>query len=539
MSQEARRTTMRRREVLLTTAALMGASALPAAAATPKSALVIADAIDDLISMDPAESFEFSGQDLLNNTYQQLFEFDPANINAGFKPGVIEKYEIADDGKSYTFEVRKGLKFHSGNPVTASDVVFSLTRAVKLALTPSFILSQFGPSPDNADEMIQKTGDYTLTMKVDQPYAPSFILNCLTAEIASVIDEKLAMEHAVQGDFGHAWVKTHDAGSGPYRLVSWKPNESYVLEAVPGSGIWPAKLKRIIVRHIPEAATQQLLLEKGDVDIARKLLPSNIQAVEKNPLIKVEADLKGRIYYFSLNQKNEILSNPKVIEAMKWLVDYEGMASSILKGQFVVHQTFEPKTFLGVLDKNPYKLDVAKGKQLLAEAGYPDGFKITMDARNVAPDVDMATAIQGTFAQGGIKLEVLPGDGKQTLTKYRARNHDIYVGAWGPDYPDPNTNASTFTSNPDNRDEAKLTGKLAWRNAWDIPELTKETAAATLERDQDKRVKMYEGLQQTMLDRGPFVIMFQEIVQSAMRKDVEGFHTGGPVTDVSYWTVTK
>ncbi len=218
---------MKRREVLLTTAALVGASALPAYAATPKDVLVIADAIDDLISMDPAELFEFSGQDLLNNTYQQLFEFDPAHVDSGFKPGVIEKYEIADDGKTYTFEVRKGLKFHSGNPVTASDVVFSLVRAVKLNLTPSFILSQFGPSADNADQMIQKTGDYTLTMKVDQPYAPSFILNCLTAAIASVVDEKLAMAHEENGDFGHAWVKTNDAGSGPYRLVSWKPNESY------------------------------------------------------------------------------------------------------------------------------------------------------------------------------------------------------------------------------------------------------------------------------------------------------------------------
>ncbi len=530
---------MKRREVLLTTAALVGASALPAAAATPKDVLVIADAIDDMTSVDPAESFEFSGQDLLNNTYQQLFEFDPAHVDSGFKPGVIEKYEIADDGMTYTFEVRKGQKFHSGNPVTASDVVFSLKRAVKLNLTPSFILTQFGPSADNVDQMIEKTGDYTLTMKVDKPYAPTFILNCLTATISSVVDEKEAMAHEENGDFGHAWLKTHDAGSGPYRLVSWKPNESYMLEAVPGSGIVPAKIKRVVVRHIPEAATEQLLLEKGDIDIARKLLPSNIEAVEKNPKLKVETDLKGRIYYFSLNQKNKILSNPKVIEAMKWLVDYDGMVSSILKGQFVVHQTFEPKTFLGVLDKNPYKLDVAKAKQLLAEAGYPDGFSITMDARNVPPDIDMATAVQGTFAQAGIKLEVLPGDGKQTLTKYRARNHDIYIGAWGPDYPDPNTNASTFTSNPDNRDEAKLTGKLAWRNAWDIPELTKETEAATLERDEGKRAKMYEDLQQAMLDRGPFVIMFQQTLQSAMRKEVEGFYTGGPVTDAIFWTVTK
>ena len=83
----------------------------------------------------------------------------------------------------------------------------------------------------------------------------------------------------------------------------------------------------------------------------------------------------------------------------------------------------------------------------------------------------IAESIQQTLAQAGIKMEIIPGDGKQTLTKYRARNHDIYIGQWGQDYFDPNSNAETFTVNPDNSDEGK-TKTLAWRNAWDVPELT-------------------------------------------------------------------
>ncbi|TIQ16391.1 ABC transporter substrate-binding protein, partial [Mesorhizobium sp.] len=81
----------------------------------------------------------------------------------------------------------------------------------------------------------------------------------------------------------------------------------------------------------------------------------------------------------------------------------------------------------------------------------------------------MAESFQQTLGQAGIKLEIIPGDGKQTLTKYRARNHDIYIGQWGQDYFDPNSNAQTFASNPDNSDEGKVK-TLAWRNAWDIPE---------------------------------------------------------------------
>jgi peptide/nickel transport system substrate-binding protein len=192
---------------------------------------------------------------------------------------------------------------------------------------------------------------------------------------------------------------------------------------------------------------------------------------------------KGAIYYLGLNQKNEHLAKPEVRKALKYLVDYRGIADTILAGSATVHQAFLPEGFLGAIEDEPYSLDVERARALLAEAGLPDGFQVTMDTINNSPVIDIAQAIQATFAEAGVQLEILPADDKQTLTKYRARNHDIYIGRWGPDYQDPHTNADTFASNPDNRDEAKLTGKLAWRNAWAIPEMSAKTAAAVLERD--------------------------------------------------------
>ena len=105
-----------------------------------------------------------------------------------------------------------------------------------------------------------------------------------------------------------------------------------------------------------------------------------------------------------------------------------------------------------------------------------------MDVRSVNPITDIAQAIQSSWAQAGIKLELIPGDGKQTLTKYRARTHDIYIGQWGPDYLDPHTNAETFAINENNGEDAK-SKTLAWRNAWDIPDMTKVTQANVLETD--------------------------------------------------------
>ena len=521
-------------------AALIAAGAIGpvAQAGTPADTLVIADKIDDLITLDPAQSFEFSGAEYNLNVYDKLLAFDPKNLGP-LVPGLAASWSLADDGVTYTFKMRKGIRFHSGNPVTAKDAAFSLRRAIKLKKTPSFILTQFGFTPENVDKMIRATDDETLVMVTDRPYAPSFVYNCLTATIGSIVDSKLVMEHEKDGDLGNLWLKTHDAGTGAYKLRIWKPNELYALDAAGDYFRGKVAMKHVFVRHIDESSSQRLLLEKGDVDIARKLTPDDIAAIASNKDLKVENDLKGRIMYFSLNQKNKILANPKVRLAMKYLVDYEGMTKSFLRGQYVVHQAFEPLTYLGELKDNPYHLDVAKAKGLLKEAGYPDGFSVKIYVRNAQDRLEIAQSLQNTFGQAGIKAELVVGTGKQTLTVYRARKHDIYMGAWGPDYPDPNTNADTFASNPDNRDEAKLTGKLAWRNAWDIPELTKQTKAAVIERDTAKRAQMYVDIQRKVQKDGPFAIMFQKIIQSAMRKNVNGFVTGGAISNAHYWTVTK
>jgi peptide/nickel transport system substrate-binding protein len=155
-----------------------------------------------------------------------------------------------------------------------------------------------------------------------------------------------------------------------------------------------------------------------------------------------------------------------------------------------------------------------------------------MDVRTVQPIQGIAEAFQQTAKRAGIEVEILPGDGKQTLTKYRARTHDMYIGPWGADYWDPHTNADTFARNPDNKDDAK-SKPLAWRNAWDIPDLTKKADAAVLERDPAKRKAMYEELQAEFRKTSPFVIMFQQSEVAAYRSNVDGLKLG-PTFDTNY-----
>jgi peptide/nickel transport system substrate-binding protein len=512
------------------------AGAPTADAETPPGVLVQAYQIDDMISLDPAEVFEFTAAEWAANVYDRLVTY-PVDDVENLQGHVAESWTISDDGKTFTFKIRPGITFHSGNPLTAEDAVWSLQRVIKLDKTPAFILSQFGFTPDNVDQKIQVVDDMTFSAELDQPYAPTFFLYCLTATVGSVVDKKLALEHEQDGDLGYGWLKTNAAASGPFKHVSWKPNESVVLEKNPDYWKGEVGFDRVITRHIAEPATQMLLLQKGDVDIARNLEADQIETLRDNPDITIQEVPKGAVFYLGLNQKNEHLAKPEVRQALKYLIPYQDMVDTIVKGSMVVHQTFLPEGFLGALDKNPFSFDVEKAKELLEQAGLGDGFEITMDVTNTSPTLEMGQIIQSAWAQAGIDLEIIPGDNKQTLTKYRARNHDIYIGRWGPDYQDPHTNADTFASNPDN--EGEHTGKLAWRNSWAIPELTEKTNAAVLERDADQRAAMYQELQQTLLDEGPFVIMFQDIEVIAERNEVEGMIWGPSFDDNKYWQGTK
>ena len=509
---------------------------VPAWAETPADTVVQAWTIDDMISLDPAEVFEFSASEIIGNSYEPLIGYDLKDVSKIFGI-VVEDWKLSDDGKTMSFNVRKGKKFASGNPLTARDVVFSLTRAVKLDKSPAFILGQFGLTKDNVDAMVKQTGDFSFSFTMDKAYAPTFLLYCLTATVSSVVDMDLTMSNAADGDLGYNWLKTNYAGSGAFTIREWRANESVVMERNDNyDGPKPA-MARAIYRHIPEAATQRLLLEKGDIDVARDLLPEEIAALSKNPDVQIQSGVKGTIFYLALNQKNQYLAKPEVREAMKWLVDYKAITDTIVKGKMEVHQTFLPKGFLGELDSNPYSLNVAKAKELLAAAGLPDGFSVTMDTRNTPDVTAIAQAIQQTMAQAGIKLEIIPGDGGQTLEKYRARTHDIYIGNWGPDYQDPHTNA-TFARNPDNSD-TPAAKPLAWRVAWDIPEMTKMADGAVLERDGAKRKATYEELQAEHQKTSPFVIMFQESEIAALRANVKGYIIGPSFNDNSFRGVTK
>ncbi|MGR3762205.1 ABC transporter substrate-binding protein (plasmid) [Roseobacteraceae bacterium NS-SX3] len=523
------------RSALLASALVLPLAA-PAFAATPEDALIVAQNIDDIVAIDPAQAYEFTSGELVTNLYDRLVQYDAEDPSV-LAPGLATEWTADAEARTITFTVRDDATFHSGNPVRAEDVVFSLARVIKLNLTPAFILAQLGWTPENVEQMVTAEGN-TVTVKYEGDFSPAFVLNVLAARPASIVDEKTVMANEVDGDMGNAWLNENAAGSGPFMLDAYRPAQLVRMSANKDYFKDGPKIGSVIIRHVAESATQELLLESGDIDLARNLTPDQVGGLASDE-IKVETYPQAAVHFLSFNQKTDSLTDPAVWEAARYLVDYQGMTDSIIKGQMETHQAFWPKGFPGAYEETPFSYDPEKAKSILAEAGIETPITVSLDVINAAPFTDMAQSLQASFADAGINFEILPGTGSQVITKYRERSHEAMLLYWGPDFMDPHSNAKAFAYNSDNSDDA-YAATTTWRNAWAVPEeLNTKTKAALTEADPEKRLEMYRELQAEVQKESPIVIMFQAAYQVAMGADVSGYVNGATSDFVFYRLVEK
>ena len=510
------------------TLALLGTMAIAntALAATPRNALVMAWNIDAISTFDPAQVGEVVTSELLRNTCDTVVGFDPTDEKR-VVPRLAESWEVSDDKRQITFHIRDGLTFPSGDKATAQDLAWSMHRVVKLGYGNSAQLTEYGFTKANVEQSITAPDDRTLILKLDKPYPINLVLQAVAANrVATLLDRKTLLANQNNGDLGNRYLATRTECVGPYRLRQWNAGDSVVLEA--NEKYWGAapKLRRIIVRHVAEAGTQRLLLEKGDIDIARDLTPEDLQAVEKLDGITLARARMPQLVYWGFNNADPIFANEKVRLAMRYLIDYDGLAKTVMAYNGIPRASFAQLGAFGALDEKegqPFHLDLEKAKALLTEAGYPDGFETTLFFGTLSYSAPIAQHIQQNAAKVGVRIRLEQMANAQLFARHRGREFQTAMMAWQTGVPDAHGNASRLIANPDNRAEAKLTQFPAWRHAFQSEEANRVAAAALLEQDEAKRVQMYHQLQRDMMQRGPTAIMFQTVQVIAMRKDVHNW----------------
>jgi peptide/nickel transport system substrate-binding protein len=479
--------------------------------------LVIGMRTGDAVSLDPAKAYEFSSSGTVNQLYDKLVDLDVKDLTKPV-PELAESWEIGPDGKKWIFHIRKGVKFPSGDPVDAKAVAFSLKRLVKLADTPSWVITQFGVKEDS----IRVMDDYTVEVTLDQQYAPGVFLSCLAYTVGSIVDPKLAMAHEKEGDMGRAWMADHSAGCGPYILEKWERQAQMVLKANENYWKGPPPFKRIIIRDVPEPTNQMILLEKGDIDLAWDLLPDQAKALKKSKDVVISECATFYVRYMGMNVGFEPLGHPKVRDAIRYAIDYDGIIDEIVQGAGIMGQTVIPKGMLGYNPATPYSTDIEKAKKLLGEAGYPNGFEVELVTPPASPFVDTATKVQSDLAKVGIKVKVVQMIAAQMYEKYRAQKLQMVMAQWGSDYVDPDANAKPFAHSNSIGPDAKIK-QLAWRNKYLNVETSKLVDQAGMELDVGKRKDMYKKLTDIILDDGPFAVLYYPVKQYGVRKEVKNF----------------
>lgn len=485
---------------------------LPALAATPDSALVMAWNIDAISTFDPAQIGEVVTNELMQNTCDSLVDFDPADESKVI-PLLAKSWDVSPDRMQITFHLNENMKFPGGEPATAKELAWSMQRVVQLGFGNASTLTEYGFSKDNVKERLAATDDNTLVMKLDKPYPTNLILQAIGANrVSALLDMKTLLAKEVNGDLGNKYLATNTACVGPYRLVQWNAGESIVLQANDGYyGVKP-KLTRVLIRHVAEPGTQRLLLTQGDVDMARDLSPDDLADLDGKPGLKIERVLKPQLFFWTFNAADPIFQNEKVRLAMRYLIDYDGLAKSVMTYLGVPRASFAQIGAVGALDEKegqPFKLDLEKAKALLTEAGYSNGFESDVLFGTLPHSAPIAQSIQQNAAKVGVKLNLERMANAQLFSRIRGREFKSGMLAWQTGVPDAHGNASRLVYNPDNRAEAKLTQIPAWRSSFQNDDFNKRVQEALLEGDPEKRNQIYYSLQKDVMEKGPMAIMFQ------------------------------
>jgi peptide/nickel transport system substrate-binding protein len=493
----------------------------PAFAAAPAGMLVMAMQLDNMTSLDPHESFEATGGQICGNLYQKLVQPDPQQADK-IVGMLAQSWEANSDNTLFTFRLDPAAKFADGTPVTAEDAAFSIERIVRLDKSPAFIINQFGFTKENVASKVTAKDAHTLEMALGAPASESFLLYCLSATVGSIVSKKACLANQQNGDLGNAWLKQHSAGSGAFTLRSWKASETVILELSPQYA-GKSAIKRVILKHIADPAAQSLMLQKGDVDVAYDLTTEQLKPLQSSSEVTLVKQPLSAIMLMSCNTTHPLLQKPQVWQALKWAIDYDSIQKNILSLTYNVHQSFLPSGFPAALDDTPFHRDVDKAKALLAEAGYPEGFEITLDHYSMQPYPDIAQAIQTQLGAIGIKVSLIASENRQVLTKMRARQHQLAITSWGADYFDPNSNTEAFCVNTDNTTAAR-NRTLAWRCGWSDDEFNQLTAQALHESDPAQRLALYEKIQQLHREKSPFIFMMQQIQTTACAKSLSDVH---------------
>jgi len=503
----------------------------------PEDTLIIGMNHDPFIDFAPERVYELEGMFILEQVYDQLVNFTGGeDAFKEVKPGLAESWEVSEDGLTWTFHIRRGVKFHSGNEVNADAVVFSFQRALDRHQSPIWIMEQFVPEKD----MIQRVDEYTVAITTKEPIGEMLFSAAFGYQgIGCVLDPQQIQEHATSDDpYAAEWVAEHDAGSGPFKIDEWVKRDRIVLTAYEDYWQGAPQLRRIIIKDLPEPTAQKLALERGDIDVAWNLLPEMIVELRDQDGIRViQSNSSFGYHYLAMNMGFEAFSHIEVRQAIRWALDYTAITDGIMAGSAVKNQSIVPVGMFSHLDLS-YAQNLDKARELMAKAGYANGFDVELISRTDQPFTDIAAQIQQDLKQININVKITTMVWAEVLRVFRARTHQLVLARGSLDYADPSGAATMMAHCRVLGDDAEVR-QMAWRCMYCPSGLVDWVEEAASEQDARRREVLYKAIQALVLEEGPFVMLHNTLKQVAARECVAGLEIPASWTYTELLSVSK
>ncbi len=430
-------------------------------------------------------------------------------------PGVAISWASAKDNLSYTFKLRPGVRFSNGAPLVAEDVKWSLERAARKDIGFwSFILANLKSVDVLAKDAVR------VNLKAKDPV----FLTTMSAFNAAILPKASFM--ALPGKDETAKAKAfgdQPIGSGPFKLGSWKRGESMVLVRNPyyweqGADGKPLPyLDRVKFEIITDDNTRILKLQSGELDAAEYIPFSRIDELAQDTKLKMKLFTSSEINYIALNTRNKPLSDVRVRQALNLSTDKKALVSLVTFGHGKPSNGFLPSsTPLWDSGLPGYPFDLEKAKKLMTDAGYSDGFEMSLLVRSGSADAtQLGTALQQMWGQIGVKLSIQPVDTATQQSLEQSNKFDAELTYWTNDINDPSEYGG-YILDPASSD-SNHTG-------WKDPKVTALFMASQQELDPAKRAAQYKEAQKLWLDGSPFVLLYERPFPVALGKGVQDYY---------------
>ena len=500
-------------------AAIMPAGAV-AWAQSRRDTLVIGIDISDTVTLDPVKQAQYTPPMTLNAIYDGLLTLERSDLVRP-KPALATAWTRRPGGDGWRFTLREGVKFVSGNVMTAEDVKWSFDRLLNMKEQTQQYLKSIS--------RVEIVDPKTIDLVMSDPRAP--VLTILCAPAAVVMEKKVVASHggtdaadAKATDKATEWLNQNSAGTGPYHLVRWERNSQIQLVRNPHYWGKAPAYERVVIRHMGDSAAQLLAVRRGDIQAAFNLIPEQVATLKGDANVRIDRLPSLDFVYMALTQEaefNKALAHKEARQAIGYAIDYDGIVNSLLGGAALRPAHFLPIGVNGSTEKIArdvgFHQDLDKSRELLKKVGLQDGFEFDIAYGNAAVAgisyQVLAQKIQSDLARVNIRVKLAPMDQVNLRTAYTTGKATGGV--------------LTFWNPPAVENElwaAATVERVAKRVHWQVPpELTALVKQAAEEPDIAKAGELWVEYQKRLVDVAHHFILFQPVYQIAVRTNVKDF----------------